>query len=208
MIKAILSAVTANKIMFKRKVAPKTLYLTFDDGPSQMHTPAVLDLLKKHQIQATFFFVGREVVERPDIVHRTVREGHSLGNHSIIHPRMDFLSNEARLREIRGMDRLLSEFDQRAKHLFRPPYGKVSLSLFSFCLLNDFNVAMWSRDSMDYKGNAEEVTSGLMNKPVSDGDIILFHDDGAACVDALTKLLPIWKAEGYRFGLLVGENSH
>ncbi len=207
MIKTILGAITANKIMFKRKVEPKTLYLTFDDGPSQVHTPAVLDLLKEHQIQATFFFVGREVVERPEIVNRTVLEGHALGNHSIIHPRMDFLSNEARLREIRGMDRLLSEFDHRAKHLFRPPYGKVSLSLFSFCLLNKFDVAMWSRDSMDYKGNADEVTRGLMDKPVSDGDIILFHDDGGACVQALTKLLPVWKAKGYRFGQLVHESS-
>ena len=64
---------------------PKTMYLTFDDGPSEENTERVLDILKKRNIQATFFLVGENVERHPEIVRRIVREGHSIGIHCYKH---------------------------------------------------------------------------------------------------------------------------
>jgi peptidoglycan-N-acetylglucosamine deacetylase len=197
--KSLLGLLTFNRILFKRPKARKVLYLTFDDGPNASHTARLLDLLAETGVKATFFVVGRDVVASPELVKRVVAEGHELGNHSLIHPRMDMLSNQARRLEVDGMDRLLATFDDRASHYFRPPYGRVSISLMSFCLRQGYDVAMWSRDSMDYRDEAPLVVKGLTEEPVKNGDIVLFHDDSARASTALGELIPLWKSQGFEF---------
>jgi peptidoglycan-N-acetylglucosamine deacetylase len=115
------------------------------------------------------------------------------------HPRMDLLSDDARHIEIDGMDAFLSEFDSRGVHPFRPPYGGVSASLFAYGLRHRRPVAMWSRDSLDYKYPPDRVVQGLEASPPRAGDILLFHDDGAAALPALQHLLPAWLKQGYTF---------
>lgn len=204
MIKRVISAMSRQRIRYygDRRDAERRLYLTFDDGPHAQHTPALLDLLAQHRVKATFFIVGREAYAEPDIVRRIVAEGHHLGNHSITHPRMDFLSDAARDLEIDGMETLLSEFDGLNIHYFRPPYGGVSVSLFSYGLRSGRQVAMWSRDSLDYKFPAEKIVQGFAASPPKAGDILLFHDDGGAAEASLARLLPQWKAQGFEFDIL------
>src|SRR5947208_14255081 len=72
--------------------------MTFDDGPSAKLTPKLLDLLAAHHIKATFFLIGQNVAENPDIVAREVREGHEIANHSWSHPNLAQMS-DARLRD-------------------------------------------------------------------------------------------------------------
>src|SRR5439155_27076158 len=62
--------------------------MTFDDGPSATLTPKLLDLLAAHHIKATFFVIGENVAEHPEIVARAAREGHEIGNHSWSHPNL------------------------------------------------------------------------------------------------------------------------
>ncbi len=205
--KLILRILKSDRILFNRPSKGRVLYLTFDDGPHSINTEPMLDLLAEMQVKATFFVVGRDVVNNRGIVERTVREGHEIGNHSMTHPRMDMLSDQGRLIEIRGMNRLLKEYDHRTEHLFRPPYGRVSMSLMWFCLKKRFNVALWSRDSMDYRDDAEQVVRGLVERPVSSGDIVLFHDDGAVACKALRELIPLWKSQGYYFSTLT-QSTH
>jgi peptidoglycan/xylan/chitin deacetylase (PgdA/CDA1 family) len=204
MIKRLISSLSRQRIRYYGNPggASRRLYLTFDDGPHVQHTPALLDLLGQHRVSATFFIVGREAYAEPDIVRRIVAEGHHLGNHSITHPRMDFLSDAARDLEIDGMETLLCEFDRRSGHYFRPPYGGVSVSLFSYGLRSGRRMAMWSRDSLDYKYPAEKIVEGFAASPPKAGDIILFHDDGAAAGAALARLLPLWKSQGFEFETL------
>src|ERR1700752_2678322 len=66
----------------------KSIALTFDDGPDPKWTPAILDILKRHNIKATFFLIGQNAVDNPDLVRRIFREGHEIGNHSFTHPNM------------------------------------------------------------------------------------------------------------------------
>lgn len=204
MIKRLISTLSRQRIRYYGDLsgASRRLFLTFDDGPHSQHTPALLDLLAQHRVKATFFIVGREAYAEPEIVRRIVAEGHLLGNHSITHPRMDFLSDAARDLEIDGMETLLNEFDQRSVHYFRPPYGGVSVSLFSYGLRSGRRVAMWSRDSLDYKFPADKIVEGFAAAPPKAGDILLFHDDGAAAGAALGQLLPAWKMQGFEFETL------
>lgn len=200
MIKRLISTLTGHRIRYYGPAGQRRLYLTFDDGPHAEHTHPLLDLLARHQAKATFFVVGREAYAHPDIIRRIVAEGHALGNHSMTHPRMDFLSDPARDIEIDGMDAFLGEFDRQEKRYFRPPYGGVSISLFSYGLRSGRRLAMWSRDSLDYMHQADKVVTGLSSEPPKSGDILLFHDDGGVASKALATLLPDWLKQGFSFG--------
>jgi peptidoglycan-N-acetylglucosamine deacetylase len=200
MMKRLVSTLTGNRIRYFGPARGKRLYLTFDDGPHAVHTRPLLDLLARYRVKATFFVVGREAHAEPDAVRRIVADGHALGNHTITHPRMDLLSRAARDLEIDGMDAYLREFDRRPVHVFRPPYGGVSLSLFAYAMRARRSVALWSRDSMDFKDPAPKVVDNFALCPPRAGDIILFHDDGGAAGDALRTLLPKWLDEGFSFG--------
>ena len=200
MIKRLISTFSAQRIRYHGPAQGRRLYLTFDDGPHAEHTVPLLDLLAQHQVKATFFVVGREAYAQPGIVKRIVAEGHALGNHTITHPRMDFLCDAARDIEIDGMDAFLAEFDGRTTHHFRPPYGGVSASLFAYGLRAGRQLAMWSVDSMDYKYKADQVVQRFATTPPRAGDILLFHDDGGAATDSLKTLLPGWLAQGFTFG--------
>lgn len=199
MIKGLISTLTGHRIRYFGPTHERRLYLTFDDGPHADHTLPLLALLAQHRVKATFFVVGREACGRPDIVHRIVADGHALGNHTITHPRMDFLAGSARDFEIDGMDAFLAEFDRRPTHYFRPPYGGVSMSLFTYGLRTGRRMALWSKDSLDYKYKGAEVVQRFAATPPKPGDILLFHDDGGAARDSLTFLLPKWLGEGFTF---------
>jgi peptidoglycan-N-acetylglucosamine deacetylase len=200
MIKRLISTLSGHRIRYFGPNQDRRLYLTFDDGPHAVHTDPLLDLLAQHQVKATFFVVGREAYAQPGIVRRIVEEGHALGNHSITHPRMDFLSDAARDTEIDGMDIFLDEFESKRARYFRPPYGGVSLSLFSYGLRTGRHLAMWSRDSLDYKYKSDRVVEQFLAHPPRSGDILLFHDDGDAATNSLRTLLPAWLSQGFTFG--------
>jgi peptidoglycan-N-acetylglucosamine deacetylase len=78
----------------------KKLALTYDDGPNDPHTLHLLDVLAKHQVKATFFLIGKFVQQRPDIVRRTLLEGHEIGNHTHTHPRLPFRNRYEVVKEV------------------------------------------------------------------------------------------------------------
>ena len=98
----------------------RKVYLTFDDGPTSRATPYVLELLKDHGIKATFFLIGKCVVENPELYHRILKEQHSIGNHTHTHP------NSWKT----GASKYLDDVDMAGNFidskLFRPPYGKIT----------------------------------------------------------------------------------
>lgn len=184
---------------------PRTRHvcLTFDDGPNPRSTPQLLKVLERHQVKATFFMIGRELRAFPEIAREVLRQGHELGNHTLTHPRMDRIADSARGLEIDGMDAMLAELDGREHHLFRPPYGHMSVSLLAFCVKHGGDaLAYWSRDSMDYTWGADQVIDGFKSRPPRAGDIVLFHDDSDTAGLALDRLLPEWKERGLTFATL------
>jgi peptidoglycan/xylan/chitin deacetylase (PgdA/CDA1 family) len=103
--------------------------LTFDDGPDPLHTPKVLDLLRRFEARGTFFLVGERAMRAPGLVREIVAEGHELGNHTWSHRNLWFCGPRRTVQEIeRGHD-LLTEVAREAPRWFRPPWGMVNLAV-------------------------------------------------------------------------------
>jgi len=184
-------------VVLNIRTSRPTLYLTFDDGPNAEHTPPMLELLARWRVKASFFLVGRYAEAHPEIVTAIVMAGHTLGNHSFSHTKRKGIAPSSAPSDIAATDAVLSRFDGRAKHPFRPPWGDVAPLQYLRCLAGMENLVLWSRDSMDYRDKADSIIENFRRAPPKSGDIILFHDDRAASMQALEVLIPEWKTSGF-----------
>lgn len=176
------------------------LALTFDDGPDAVHTPRLLDMLAHQGVRATFFLIGEHVERLPAIAQRIADEGHELGNHSYRHDNFAALPLQAQLEEIRVTEALLGCHDRAPRRYFRPPQGRLNLSLLAALAWRSYPIAMWSYDSGDWRAaDAIAILERFADASVRNGDIILFHDDNDRTLAALTQLLPVWRDQGFAF---------
>lgn len=176
------------------------IYLTFDDGPHS-NTERLLEILKAEGARATFFLVGEEVEKYPDTVRRTLREGHAVGGHSwshLRHPQGDF----ARLwDEISRTKNILREVCGVEMKDYRPPFGRLTIPLLIFALLGKVRIVLWSVDSDDDRSKSVARIREMCS-PIADGDVVLFHDDNAAILQALPSLIRNFRSRGFHFGLI------
>lgn len=171
-----------------------TVHLTFDDGPEPFVTPWVLDLLKAHGMQGTFFCVGRNALKHPELVERITAEGHALGNHTWDHLRGWGCADRQYLRNVLQCDALLHT------PLFRPPYGRITRSQVA-SLRTRFRLVMWDVLSADFDPalGGEQCAANVLNN-VRPGSIVVFHDSSKAW-DRLRVALPVVLQELVRRGL-------
>jgi peptidoglycan/xylan/chitin deacetylase (PgdA/CDA1 family) len=153
------------------------IHLTFDDGPHPTATPAVLNILRERNIQATFFFLGQNVQQYPDIAKRVAAEGHTIGNHSYTHTNL-FFKDKAFIRKeiIRTEDILESKLGKRARY-FRPPYGYFNVTILNVLEEIGSTCVLWSKDSKDYRPKRQFDIVRCMDQHTSNGSIFLFHDN-------------------------------
>jgi peptidoglycan/xylan/chitin deacetylase (PgdA/CDA1 family) len=138
-------------------------------------------------------------------VRRIVEEGHELGNHSWSHPVMSNMPIEAQMEEIGRTDARLEAFDRKARHPFRPPYGKLPRALLLRFARTGRTIAFWSYDSNDYQRlPAASLLEKVRADPPRTGDVVLMHDDNADTVALLAALLPDWRAQGYAVRAMPG----
>ncbi|MBM3115045.1 polysaccharide deacetylase family protein [Jeongeupia naejangsanensis] len=184
----------------------RQIALTFDDGPSPW-TPDLLDVLKKHQVKATFFWLGGQMAGREDIVRRALAEGHTLANHSWSHPNLAGTDESYFWNEEIG--RTQSEFRRiigKAPTLMRPPYGNIDDAQIGIVDKHGMKVVLWSIDAIDWYRNrmlfgAHEIERGVQPY-VHEEAIVLMHDGGGKrgdTVAAVDRLIPWLKSGGYSF---------
>lgn len=187
------------KLVWHKPVDEPLVYLTFDDGPTPEVTEWVLNQLAKHGAKATFFLIGKNVVEHPDIFKKTKDAGHSVGNHTHNHLNGWKHDTEAYLQNVQ----LCTE--QVDSHLFRPPYGRVKYSQ-SKALRMDFDIIMWDVLTGDFDTSIDgEKCFQNLRKNVRPGSIIVFHDSVKAWPRlqyALPKTLEYLKEKGFRMEAL------
>lgn len=165
------------------KQHPKTVYLTFDDGPSQW-TGGFLDVLNEHGIQATFFMQGNKLGQsslQPD-VKRAVEEGHYVGGHSMTHDHTKLYEKRQFVPEMEETLALIHEITGTSPRLVRSPYGSVP-GLNDDIILNqvvdaDIKVWDWTIDSQDWKfqDKPEKVLSIIENSTTADVEVVLMHE--------------------------------
>jgi peptidoglycan/xylan/chitin deacetylase (PgdA/CDA1 family) len=185
-----------------RLPAPKKLFLTFDDGPTD-HTINILKVLEKYQAKATFFVLGKRVVGQERTLQDIYKQGHVIGTHSYSH---DSRRNLEKLQmaedETLCIEVIKKILPQWQPEYVRPPYGQLSLSYLWYMRKQQQHVILWSKDAKDYESN--DVTKVKRNLGVlMDGDIILMHDEFAVTANLLCDLLPEYKKQGYDFSPII-----
>lgn len=183
------------KDSFEEGEAPK-IAITFDDGPSAHCTGRLLDGLKERGIKGTFFLIGKNAEENPELVKRLFEEGHLIGNHTYSHVEITRLSDEDAKKEIMETDRVISSVTGRHVEYMRPPFG-----LWQDELEEDLDVmpVMWSIDPLDWTTkNVEEIVNKVVTQ-AEENDIILLHDCYDTSVDAALRIVDILKKKGFEF---------
>ena len=181
-------------------VAGPYIAITFDDGPSAQLTPRLLDILKERGIKATFFVVGQNAVEYPDIVLRMASEGHEIANHSWSHPALTKLGAESFRKQIENTNDAIEKLTGKRPVLMRPPYGATS-SILNKRLIEEYGlkVILWSVDPLDWRyRNSNRVYNQIVQN-THPGSIILTHDIHATTVAAMPETLDALLAKGYKF---------
>lgn len=179
----------------------KVIALTFDDGPWPQSTPAVLDILKKNNIKATFFIVGQMLKEHPDMGKRVVAEGHVIANHTW-HHWYHYMNPQAAAFEIDNTSNLIYEVTGVRTSLFRPPGGIKTNGPYAYAKNQKYATIMWSSDSSDYaRPSVPKLISNVMRE-AKPGGIVLMHDGGgnrSNTVAALPQIINNFRKQGYRF---------
>lgn len=185
--------------------ARKEVALTFDDGPDDVWTPRILDVLAQHDVKATFMCVGERIQQNPEVLRRIVRDGHVVGNHSWDHPNLTKIP----LAEVRTeIERTGSEIHRIAgvrPRLFRPPYGALNAEVIREATSLDYKIIFWNVDSLDWAGLTSFQVEANILAHAGPGSIVLQHSAGgrgeslADTVNALPDVVKKLREEGYKF---------
>jgi peptidoglycan-N-acetylglucosamine deacetylase len=174
--------------------------MTFDDGPSATLTPKLLDLLAAHHIKATFFVIGENVAEHPDIVARAAREGHEIANHSWSHPNLAKMSDEGVRRQLRQTDEAIKSATGTRPTLLRPPYGSITEREKRW--IHDefgYQIVLWDVDPYDWKRPGPAVVRNRILQETRPGSIVLSHDIHPGTIEAMPSTFDALQAKGFKF---------
>lgn len=182
----------------------KRISLTFDDGPDEVYTPQILDILKEEAVKATFFIVATKVEKQQHIIERMVAEGHQLAMHTYCHKSAWLTGPFSTIKEFEKSMAIFKKHGLDIKY-FRPPWGTFNLLTAYGARKMNLKVVLWSVEAFDWRKmtTSRDIKSGIMNR-IKDRDIIVLHDSGGAkgapknTVTALKELLCELKLE-YQF---------
>ena len=180
----------------------KFVCLTFDDGPKPPYTQEILDVLKKEHVKATFFMLGYNVQQWPDLARRVVAEGHAIGNHTFNHAKGH--SPEQAAWEVDQAERTIEQVVGVRPTIFRPPYGDLEALVTAYARSKDYTIIMWTVASGDSRrlDTVSNVVRRAMTNP-QPGEIVLMHDGGqrdrSRTVAALPRVIHEFKRRGYVF---------
>ncbi len=177
------------------------VHLTFDDGPNATYTPQVLDLLAAHDARATFFVVGEQVADHPDIAARIVDEGHAIGNHTWSHARLTEVPDATFAREILDTQAIVEEATGTTPSCLRPPFGARDETVNQGAADLGLEMAMWDIDPRDWERPGTDAIVDHVLAEIEPGAVVLLHDgfrDREQTVAATERLLEWLTGQGYR----------
>ncbi len=166
------------------------IHLTLDDGPHPIATPKALEILRTRGIKATFFLVGKNVQEYPEIVRQILEGGHSIGNHTYEHPSLFFRPKKFQWEEIQKTSDCIQKITGKKPDLFRPPYGYFDFTTLKAAKSSGHHLVMWSIDSLDFKNLPAESIAQKVTSKAKAGSILLFHDNHLT-ESRITSVLPM-----------------
>ncbi len=164
--------------------------LTFDDGPHSVYTPLTLDLLKKHDIKAVFFCIGRNVDKYPTLALRIVSEGHLIGNHTYDHNiGSTFAGWKKYCEQIIKTNHAIESATGKAPTLFRPPFGVTNPSIAKAIKACNMKTIGWNLRTFDAVSEDTDKIINKISNNLNDKSIVLLHDTNETCIKVLEKYL-------------------
>lgn len=196
------------KKLFKRQYwtmpnTRKVIYLSFDDGPNDAVTKFVLDELDKYNAKATFFCIGKNVVNNPELYQRILENGHAVGNHTYDHLNGWKTKDDLYINNVNKARQYINS------NLFRPPYGRVTRSQVTVLTgpENQLHTIMWDVLSGDFDETiSNEKCCKNVIKNTKPGSIIVFHDSEKAYAKmsyCLPLVLQYFSAKGFVFEQII-----
>lgn len=181
----------------------KIIYLTFDAGYENGYTDKLLEVLKKHEVPATFFLVAHYIKSNPELVKRMVDEGHIIGNHTYSHPDMTSISKEECKKELEGLELVYKELiGSDMKKYYRPPAGKYNKENLETISSLGYKTIFWSLAYVDWDNNKQPSKEHAFSKllpRIHPGAIVLLHSNSKTNSEILDELIIEWKKDGYIF---------
>jgi peptidoglycan/xylan/chitin deacetylase (PgdA/CDA1 family) len=180
---------------------PRQVALTFDDGPGTA-TTAVLDVLQRYGVPATFFVLGTAIGGREGTLQRMASSGHSVQNHTWNHPSLPSLSNGSIQSQLVSTSNRIAGAIGVAPTCFRPPGGNTNARVVSAAAAVGLRQIMWTDDPWDWNGtSAGGIVSRVLAGANGSGRVVLLHDGGPRwnTVAALPSLIEGFHARGYEF---------
>ncbi len=174
----------------------KMVAITFDDGPHKTNTNEILKILSNHKARATFFMLGQNVVNNKDVVKQVYDNGNEIGIHSWDHPQLTNISTESVIKQIKDTSDAIYDITGYRPSVVRPPYGAFNSNVKS--ALSDYDLILWTIDSLDWKSRDENKIVPLVLDSVKDGDIILLHDIHITTTPAVERIVTSLKNDGYQ----------
>lgn len=194
--KAYRSSATPTSTLPLVKDNQKRVALTFDDGPNPTVTKQILNILDEYNIKATFFMIGNNVKQYPEIAQDVYKRGHEIGNHTWSHPVLTKLPLDEAKKQYTSTEDILVQTIGDNSTVFRAPYGAINEDIKES--IPTISVS-WSLDTLDWKyKNAAKTVAQVKNK-MHNNAIILMHDIHQPTADSLRSIINYLQAEGYEF---------
>jgi peptidoglycan/xylan/chitin deacetylase (PgdA/CDA1 family) len=177
----------------------REIALTIDDGPHDPIARQLLDILRAEDVRATFFVVGKRVREHPGVVARMVNEGHEVGSHTATHRRLDTLSDVMIRAQLLGCEAAVASACGRRMNLLRPPGARYNAATARIAEEGGYRLVGWTVAAKDFVEVPSDLIVDRVLASVTNGSIILLHDDYPETVTALPRILRALKRQGYKF---------
>lgn len=195
--------------IYRVNTEEKIVALTFDDGPSPMWTPQILDQLKEAGIKATFFMLGKHVEQYPEVARRVAREGHEIESHGYDHKVMVYYKIDELKKEINNTEKIIRDVTGQTTRYFRPPKAWLTDAEKQKIKEMGYGIVLWSLNSKDWVTFHDKQITSYILRYIRAGDIILFHDSGGVfsteggnrmqTVKTIPRIARKLKEKGYRF---------
>lgn len=179
----------------------KTVCLTFDDGPDEVITPHILNILRRYHVKASFFCVGNKLDQHPDIVQRAYQDGHLVLSHSWSHQQFNLMERQEIKSEIQLTEDKIYELIGQRPVFIRPPFGEIDGRVADIIKSRGGKVILWSIDTLDWSQREKGNIVHNVTEHIRPGDIILMHCNGdkTETVNALPAIITALRQKGYQF---------
>jgi peptidoglycan/xylan/chitin deacetylase (PgdA/CDA1 family) len=180
---------------------PRLIALTFDDGPYPVVTPLLLQTLRDLRVPATFFLIGRDADQFPDLARAIAADGHEIADHTLTHPDLDRLGDAAVAGELRegaaALERIVPDPAERS--MFRPPHGRYTAATLRAAQSAGYDTILWSDDPGDWRAVPAAALRDHVLARATAPEILLLHSGRQATVAIVPEVVAAFRKAGYRF---------